>query len=77
MKKLDAESPETKSADIGAGNVETLRALFPDSFTEGGIDFDVLKGLLGAAVDERDERYGLSWHGTERVNDFDPTFCLI
>ena len=67
MKKLDAESPETKSADIVAGNIEALKALFPDAFTEGKIDFEVLKGLLGAAVDERDEKYGLNWHGKRRA----------
>jgi adenine-specific DNA-methyltransferase len=39
MKKLDAESPETKSADIISGNVEVLKSLFPDAFTEGKIDF--------------------------------------
>ena len=67
MKKLDSESPETKSADIVAGNIEALKALFPDAFTEDRIDFEVLKGLLGAAVDERDEKYGLSWHGKRRA----------
>ena len=67
MKKLDLESPETKSADIVAGNIEALRALFPEAFTEGKIDFEVLKSLLGAAVDERDEKYGLNWHGKRRA----------
>ena len=67
MKKLDAESPETKSADIVAGNIDALKALFPEAFTEGRIDFEVLKGLLGAAVDERDEKYGLNWHGKRRA----------
>lgn len=59
--------PESKSADIVAGNVEALKALFPDAFTEGRIDFDVLKGLLGGVVDERDEKYGLNWHGKRRA----------
>ena len=67
MKKLDAESPETKSADIVTGNVEALKALFPDAFSEGKIDFEVLKGMLGGAVDERDEKYGLNWHGKRRA----------
>ena len=67
MKKLDADSPETKSADILAGNIEALKALFPEAFTEGRIDFEVLKGQLGAAVDERDEKYGLNWHGKRRA----------
>lgn len=67
MKKLDAESPETKSADIISGNVEVLKSLFPDAVTEGKIDFEVLKQLLGGAVDERDEKYGLNWHGKRRA----------
>ncbi len=67
MKKLDAESPETKSADIVAGNLDALKALFPEAFTEGRIDFEVLKGLLCGAVDERDEKYGLNWHGKRRA----------
>jgi len=67
IKKLDLNDPDTKSADIVAGNIEALKALFPDAFTEGKIDFEVLKGLLGAAVDERDEKYGLNWHGKRRA----------
>ena len=67
MKKLDAESPETKSTDIVAGNINALKALFPEAFIEGKIDFEVLKGLLGGTVDERDEKYGLNWHGKRRA----------
>lgn len=67
IKKLYLNDPDTKSADIIAGNVEALKALFPDAFTEEKIDFEVLKGLLGAAVDERDEKYGLNWHGKRRA----------
>jgi adenine-specific DNA-methyltransferase len=67
MKKLYAESPETKSADIVADNIEALKSLFPDAFTEGRIDFYVLKQLLGGAVDEREEKYGLNWHGKRRA----------
>jgi len=67
IKKLDLNDPDTKSADVVAGNVEALKTLFPEAFTEGRIDFEVLKGLLGAAVDERDEKYGLNWHGKRRA----------
>lgn len=67
VKKLDLNDPDTKSADIIAGNIDALKALFPDAFTEGKIDFEVLKGLLGDAVDERDEKYGLNWHGKRRA----------
>jgi adenine-specific DNA-methyltransferase len=67
MQKIDLNDPDSKSADIVAGNIDALKALFPDAFTEGKIDFEVLKGLLGAAVDERDEKYGLNWHGKRRA----------
>lgn len=67
MKKLTANDPETHSAEIVADNIQHLEALFPEAFTEGRIDFEVLKQLLGGAVDEREEKYGLNWHGKRRA----------
>jgi len=67
MKKLTADDTETHSADIIAGNIEQLKALFPEACTEGKVDFEVLKQLLGGAVDEREEKYGLNWHGKRRA----------
>lgn len=62
MKKLVAGDPETCSADVVAENVAELKALFPEAFTEGKIDFAVLKQLLGGAVDDDDEKYGLNFY---------------
>ena len=67
IEKLTAGHPDTQSADIVAGNIEALRALFPEAFTEGKIDFEVLKQCLGGAVEEREEKYGLNWHGKRRA----------
>ena len=67
MKPLTAQDPETKSPDIVAENIEQLKKLFPEAFTEGKLDFEVLKQLLGGAVDEREEKYGLNWHGKRRA----------
>ncbi|MCB9609884.1 MAG: site-specific DNA-methyltransferase [Polyangiaceae bacterium] len=67
MKKLTSEDPETRSADVVAENVECLRELFPEAFAEGRVDFEVLKQVLGGLVDEREERYGLNWHGKRRA----------
>ena len=67
MKKLTAQDPETKSPDLVAGNIDQLNALFPEAFTEGKVDFEVLRQLLGGAVDEREEKYGLNWHGKRRA----------
>jgi adenine-specific DNA-methyltransferase len=61
MKKFEPE--DTKSADILTENIERLKTLFPEAVTEGKIDFYVLKQLLGNSVDEREEKYGLNWHG--------------
>ena len=36
--------------------------LFPDAFTEGKVDLEVLKQLLGNTMDESEEKYGLNWH---------------
>jgi adenine-specific DNA-methyltransferase len=57
------EKMNGQSADIVADNIDQLKALFPEAFTEGKVSFDVLKQLLGGAVDEREEKYGLNWHG--------------
>ena len=67
MNKLTAADPETRSEDIVAGNIEQLKAIFPEAFTEGKIDFDILRQLLGGAVDEREEKYGLNWFGKRKA----------
>lgn len=67
MKKLDLYDPETESADIVSENIDALRSLFPDAFREGKIDFEVLKQILGSAVDDRDEKYGLNWYGKRKA----------
>lgn len=67
MRKLTAQDPQTQSADLVADNLDQLKTLFPEAITEGKIDFEVLKQLLGGAVEEREEKYGLNWHGKRRA----------
>jgi len=67
MQKLTLEDAETRSADVVAENIDQLKAIFPEAFTEGKMDFEVLKQLLGGAIDEREEKYGLNWHGKRRA----------
>ena len=67
MKKITAEDPLARSADLIAENIVQMRVLFPEAFTEGRVDFAVLRELLGDAVEEREERYGLNWHGKARA----------
>jgi adenine-specific DNA-methyltransferase len=67
IQPIDKASPEAQSANLMEGNLAQLKALFPEAFTEGRVDFEVLKQLLGTAVDEREEKYGLNWHGKRRA----------
>ncbi len=67
MERIVAGDPETHSADIVADNLEQLKGLLPEAFTEGKVDFDVLRQLLGDSVDEGEEKYGLNWHGKRRA----------
>ena len=67
MKKITVDDSAARTTDLIAENFAHMRVLFPEAFTEGGIDFDVLKQLLGGAVDEREEKYGLNWHGKRQA----------
>ena len=67
MKKITAGDSASRSPDLIAENLEQMKALFPDAFTEGRVDFEVLKQLLGGTVDESEEKYGLNWHGKRQA----------
>ena len=67
MKKVKPE--DGQSTDIVAENIEHMKELFPEAFTEDGINFDTLRQLLGDAkvLDEGEEKYGLNWHGKKKA----------
>ena len=67
MQQITAADPESRSVDQADENIAQLRELFPDAFTEGKVDFNVLRLLLGDAVDDGEEKYGLNWHGKRRA----------
>lgn len=58
-----------ESADIVNENIQRLKAIFPDAFSEGSVNFDTLRQLLGDAgvVEEGGEKYGLNWHGKKEA----------
>jgi adenine-specific DNA-methyltransferase len=62
MEKMDG-----KTMDIVAENVGKLKELFPEAFTEGKVDFEALKEVLGTFVDDRDERYSFIWNGKSKA----------
>lgn len=58
---------DSTSTDIVADNISKLKELFPEVFTEGKVDFDALKEVLGEYIDGRDERYSFTWNGKSKA----------
>ena len=68
MKKLTAERPRDQDRrHRRREHRRSSRRCSPRRSPRGRIDFEVLKQLLGGAVDEREEKYGLNWHGKRRA----------
>ncbi len=67
MNKITPE--ELISKDIISENITQLKSIFPEAFTEDGVNFDTLRQLLGDAkvLDEGEEKYGLNWHGKKQA----------
>lgn len=53
----------SKSLDLTKLNIEKLKELFPNVVTEGKIDFDALRIILGDEVDDSREKYQFTWKG--------------
>ncbi len=70
------DDEEAGSGDLARENIERLKALFPQIVTDGKVDFDVLRQLLGDEVEEGEERYGLNWKGKRRARAFAMTPSL-
>jgi len=51
------------SLDIKQDQLEKLKELFPEVFTEGKVDWEKLKASLGEDVNFNNERYVLNWAG--------------
>ena len=66
MEKVIPEM-DSKTMDIVAENVSKLKELFPEAFTEGKVDFEALKEVLGEYVDGREERYSFTWNGKSKA----------
>lgn len=67
MKRIAGNSPEAKSLDIKQQNIENLRQLFPDVFSENKIDFEALRAVLGEEIDDSEERYNFTWNGKTKA----------
>ncbi|KXZ40183.1 adenine-specific DNA-methyltransferase [Alkalithermobacter thermoalcaliphilus JW-YL-7 = DSM 7308] len=56
-----------KTPDIAEENIQKLKQLFPEVFTEGKIDFEKLQQVLGEYVEDSNERYNFTWNGKGRA----------
>ena len=52
-----------KSKDLVNENIEKLKEIFPEVFSEGKIDFSKLEEELGNFKEKSDERYNFTWSG--------------
>ncbi|TCK58425.1 site-specific DNA-methyltransferase [Seleniivibrio woodruffii] len=62
MDKMDG-----KTLDIVQENINKLKEIFPEVFTEGKLDCDKLKEELGDFIDDREERYSFNWNGKRQA----------
>ena len=56
-------SLDGKSLDLVSENISKLKEIFPEIVTEGKIDFDKLKNILGDEIDDSYEKYNFTCLG--------------
>jgi len=56
-----------KTPDLAEENIEKLRQLFPDVFTEGKVNFEKLRQVLGNYIETSKERYNFTWNGKAKA----------
>ena len=52
-----------ESMNIVEDNIAKLKSIFPDVFSDGKVDFEKLKNVLGNYIETKDERYNFTWNG--------------
>ena len=67
MQKISLE--ENQSENLVSQNIEHLKRIFPEVFSEDKVNFETLRQLLGdqQILDESEEKYGLNWHGKKKA----------
>ena len=61
IRSLDGKTP-----DITEENIQKLKQIFPDVFTEDKVDFEKLQQVLGEYVEDSNERYNFCLLYTSR-----------
>ena len=58
---------EKKSLDVAQERIEKLKELFPNIVSDGKIDWNTLKIMLGEHIIEEEERYRFTWVGKNKA----------
>lgn len=58
---------EKKSLDVAQEKIEKLKELFPNIVSDGKIDWNTLKVMLGENITEEEERYRFTWVGKNKA----------
>ena len=61
------KNTDGSSQDVVADNIAQLKLIFPEVFSEGKIDFEVLKATLGDYLETQEERYQFNWNGKSQA----------
>ena len=52
-----------QSKNIVSENISKIKEIFPGVISDGKIDFEMLKSILGEDIDDSHEKYSFSWPG--------------
>ena len=66
----------TSSGQSNSEIIEALRKVSPEVFTDGEIDFELLRNILGISTEESDERFGLNSKGKRKALQLTRTSSL-
>ena len=67
LEPLTHRRDETRTGELVSSNLDQLKTVFPEAYSDGRVDFEVLRELLGDTIHEGEERYGLNWHGKRQA----------
>lgn len=60
---MDTNKLDGLSMDLENANMEKLKSVFPECFSEGKLDIDKLLSLCGEYIDNDFEKYKFEWKG--------------
>ena len=66
-----------KLLNLKRDKIEKLKAVMPEAFTEGRIDWEKLKAALGENIEFKNERYVLNWAGKTDATEENMLFELL